>query len=240
MALTAPVHYILPLLVLACSKAPEAVIESVPAAEVASEEGGAMPIFHSPGWKDERKRRAMLGLSYESGRAVPVPDEVRDVLAGLGAADLPRLIAEGHAALAENRVLDAIAVFTRATLLTPEDPERYVELGRSLHVFRLEHHASAAYRTGLELAPDHSELTFLVGDAAWRDGELEEAVALFERAVRLDPEHSRAWGRLARAHFFAERDDGAWRAVHRAEELGEPIPPQLRDRLAGRTPEPVR
>lgn len=224
----------------ACSKAPEAVAESGSAAEVAREGVGAQPSSQDPDWRDERKHRALLGLSYESGRAVPVAEELREVLAGLDAADLPRLITEGREALGENRTLAAIALFTRAALLTPEDPERYVELGRSLHASTLEHHASAAYRTGLELAPDHAELTFRVGDAAWRRGEFAEALALFGRAVRLDPDHSRAWGRLARAHFFAERDDAAWHAVHRAEELGEPIPPQLRDRLTARTPEPVR
>ncbi len=237
-----PKRLLVPLAVLtaACSKAPEAVPEPVSAQEVAHEGGGARPVSQDPDWKDERKRRALLGLSYESGRATPVPDELREVLAGLDAADLPRLIPEGRAALAGNRALDAIALFTRAALLTPEDPERYVDLGQSLHAFKLARQASAAYRTGLELAPDHAELNFRVGDAAWRGGDFEEAVALFERAVRLDPEHSRAWGRLVRAHCFAERDDAAWRAVHRAEELGEPIPPQLRDRLAARTPQPVR
>jgi Flp pilus assembly protein TadD len=171
---------------------------------------------------------------------VAVPDEARTVLADLTAQDLPDLIARGRDALAENRALDATARFTRAALLAPEDPERYVDLGHALHASRLERQAFAAYRTGLDLAPEHAELTFLVADAAWRGGEFEDAMGLFARATQLDREHGGAWGRLARGHFFAGRDDAAWRCVHRAEELGETIPPQLRERLAARTSEPVR
>jgi hypothetical protein len=63
---------------------------------------------------------------------------------------------------------------------------------------------------------------------------------LFERTVRLYPEHGASWGRLARAYFFTERDEAAWKAVHRAEMFGEPIPIQLRERLVSRSPEPMR
>ncbi len=234
--------FLLVLFAVACSTSPESLEEADLRPAVGTGGGGAAPPTPDASWKSERKRLAMLGLEYqigeEEGRVVPAADEAREVLAGLGPADLDRLIAEGLAARAENRALDAIALTTRAVLLAPEDAERYLELGESLDGFLLEEQALAAYRTGLELSPKHVELTLRVGDAAWRRGSFDKAVSLFHRATELDPDSGEAWSQLARAHFFAGRDDACWRAMHRAEALGESVPPQLRAQLSARTPEP--
>ena len=222
----------------ACSKAPQArstTDEGIGRSEAEGESPGLEPVSD---WRSERKRVAMLGLSYETGRAVPVPDEVRQVLSGLSAADVERLVAEGRTAFEENRALDAIALFTRAALLDPDAPARYLDLGAALLAFKLEQQATAAYETGRELAPDDAELVFRVGDMAWRRAETDRAVALFERAVELDPNHGPAWGRLARIRYFEQQDDLAWQAIHRARELGEPMPVQLIAELATRTPDP--
>lgn len=234
--------FLLVLFAVACSKSSESPEEANPRPAVDVGGGGAAPIAPETSWKSERKRLAMLGLDYqtsaEGGRVVPAPREAREVLAGLGPADLDRLVAEGRAARAENRALDAIALGTRAVLLAPADAERYLELGEALHGFQLEDQALAAYRTGLELSPKHVKLTLRVGDAAWRRGSFDEAASLFQRATELDPESGEAWSLLVRAHFFAERDDACWLAVHRTEILGEEVPPQLRAQLSARTPEP--
>ena len=186
----------------ACSKAPQArstTDEGIGRSEAEGESPGLEPVSD---WRSERKRVAMLGLSYETGRAVPVPDEVRQVLSGLSAADVERLVA--------------------------------------LLAFKLEQQATAAYETGRALAPDDAELVFRVGDMAWRRAETDRAVALFQRAVELDPNHGPAWGRLARIRYFEQQDDLAWQAIHRARELGEPMPDQLVASLANRTPDPNR
>ncbi len=223
------------LLASSCSETPrpEAAGASGPTLDV----GGAEPVSN---WKSERKRLAMLGLDYDSGRAVVVPREALEVLTGLSETDLPALRTEGAAQTQANDMLAAIATYTRIVLLEPGVAANYVPLGQSLLGFKLERQADAAYRTGLEVGPTSAELNFRVADFDWRAGNFAEALAGFERAVELDPDHAASWGRIARAHFFAERDVDAWTAVHRAEKLGEPMPPQLRDRLAARTPEPAR
>lgn len=211
------------------------------AAASAIEGGGLSPDLN---WKVERKRLAMLGLSYESGRARVVPSEAASLLAKAGdpidAKLLPQLQREGQVALAENRALDGIALFTKAVLLEPGVADHYVPLGRALQAFNLESQAIAAWETGHELDPDHVQLTFHVADMAYRQGDRDRACALYQRTLDLDPEHAATWGRLARISYYDESDDEAWREIHRAEELGEAIPALMRARLAARSPEPQR
>ena len=232
----------------ACSETPEGALApqsladspDTRAAVVPAEARASAGLEPVGDWRDERKRIAMLGLTYDSGRAVPVASEVPDVLAGLRKADVPRLIEEGRAAFAENRALDAIPAFTRVVLLEPEVADHYVELGAALYLVKLEKQTIAAFETGLEIDPSHAELNFRVADMADRANDDERAVALYERAIALDATHGRAWGRLARIHFFEQSDDAAWQAIHRAEDLGEAIPVQMKKLLSDRTPEPAR
>lgn len=208
-----------------------------PTATTAEGEGaGLEPVSD---WRSERKRIAMLGLDYSTGRVVPTA-EARTVLSGLDAGDVPALLEEGRLAFAENRALDAIPAFTRVVLLEPQVAEHYVELGTALYSFKLEPQAIAAYETGMELDPQDAELVFHVADMADRLGDDERALTLYERAVAIDANHGRAWGRLARLHYYAQEDDAAWVAVHQAEANGEDMPVVLRNTLASRTPEPAR
>ena len=223
------------LLASSCSEPGES--GSVQASDPAVGAGGVEPVSN---WKSERKRIAMLGLNYDSGRAVPVPHEVEEVLAGLSPDDVPRLLDEGREQMAGNRALEAIATYTRVVLLTEGTAEHYLDLAYSLLAFKLEDQGEAAYRTGLDLDPENAEFVYFVGDWDWRHGNRDEAVAKWERVLELDSDHGAAWGRLARAHYFAERDLEAWEAFHRAEDLGEEMPSQMRGLLAARTPEPIR
>ena len=229
---------LIPLALLASSCSESSESNAIQASDpVVVDTGGVEPVSN---WKSERKRIAMLGLNYDSGMAVPVPSEVEEVLSGLSTDDLPRLQAEGREQMAGNRALEAIATYTRVVLLTEGVAEHYLDLGYSLLAFKLDDQGEAAYRTGLDLDPDNAELVYHVGDWDWRRGNFDEAVTRWERVLELDTEHGATWGRLARAHFYAERDMQAWDAFHRAEDLGEEMPPQMRDLLAARTPEPVR
>jgi len=232
----------------ACSETPKGALAPQRLPDPSDSKAAVVPAETKPSaglepvsdWRDERKRIAMLGLSYETGRAVPVASEVPGVLAGLGDGDVPRLLEEGRAAYAENRALDAIPAFTRVVLLEPTVAGHYVELGTALYSFKLEKQAIAAFETGLALDPNDAELNFRVADMADRANDDERAVALYQHAIALDATHGRAWGRLARIHFFEQDDDAAWQAIHRAEELGEAIPVQMRKLLSDRTPEPAR
>ncbi len=201
------------------------------------EGGGLSPVLNG---KNERKRLAMLGLDYGSGRAVRVPAEAEALLFGLSPSNLQALAAEGQAALDENRALAAIPAFTKVVLLEPNMAEHYLPLGFALRAFKLESQAIAAWETGHELDPTHPDLAFRVADMAHRYGDSARAITLYNQTVKTHPGHGPTWGRLARLRYFEESDDAAWDAIHRAEELGEPIPLVMRSSLAARSPEPKR
>lgn len=191
-------------------------------------------------WKSERKRLAMLGLSYENGVVQRVDHEAKDVLAGLSTADLPRLIEQATNEFQLNRQLDAIASWTKVALLAPDVADHYLSLGLALQGFKLETQAQAAFRHGLGLDPSHVDLNLRVADIHWRNGDFEQAAEGFEGVLGLDENNAEAWGRLARGHFYAERDAQAWEAIQRTQELGGRIPPQMIALLSARTPEPIR
>jgi tetratricopeptide (TPR) repeat protein len=199
--------------------------------------GGAEPVSN---WKDEEKRLAMRGLAYDSGRALIVDAEARHVVPRPDPALADGALAEGRELLERNRALEALGAFTRAVLHDPARGDGYLGLGEAFLLKKMNAQAEAALCTGLERAPASAELTFRVADVTWRRGDRDAATAGFAAAVRLDSAHVAAWQRLMRAHYYAEDDRAAWSALHRVEDLGGDVPPQLRERLASRTPEPLR
>ncbi len=225
----------------ACSPGPETV-PPVPSSEVASAQsssplGGVEPVAN---WKSERKRIAMLGLRYDGSSVERVDSEAQSVLTGLSAADLPRLIEEATAEYEANRQLDAIATWTQVALLEPAEADHYFHLGLALRGFKLESQAHAAFQHGLRLQPDHVELSLSVANLEWGAAEFDQAVERYGAVLDIDENNVDAWGRLARAHFYAERDSEAWDAIHRTQDLGGRIPAQMIALLSARTPDPTR
>lgn len=210
---------------------------SSPEQAPAAEQGGLEPVTN---WKSERKRLAMLGLSYEGSVVQRVEAEAQNVLAGLSQADLPRLIEQATSEFQLNRQLDAIASWTRVALLAPDVADHYLSLGLALQGFKLETQAQTAFRHGLSLEPSHVKLNLEVAGIHWKNGDFDQAVEDFEGVLELDDKNAEAWGALARGHFYAERDAQAWEAIHRTQDLGGRIPPQMIALLSARTPEPIR
>lgn len=234
-----------------CSSEPDA-MTSVPNPEGVTLQG-ADSSMDSPGgtepvaqWKAERKRLAMLGLRYEGTQVQRVEEEAAAVLEGLSAADLSQLISRATEEYESNHQLDAIASWTRVVLLDPTEAEHYLHLGLALRGFKLETQAEAAFRHGLGLSPEHVELNLRVASMEWGAARLDEgagfgeAVERYGKVLQIDDRNAEAWSRLARAHFYAERDDEAWRAIQRTQELGGRIPAQMIALLSARTPEPTR
>jgi len=221
-----------------CSPETVAQLEDEVIATSAAPPDGARPVSD---YKDERKRAALLGLAYESGRAVLVPEEARRLVAGPDAAASAREARLAEELTRENRILEAVAARTRAVLLAPEDARRYLELGDTLLLPKgWDDKAEAAYRTSLDLDPSDPDAHARLGNVLWRAGERDAAIAALSEAVRLEPGHGAAHKLLAKIHFLLREDAGAWREIHLAERAGEAIPPQMRAQLASRSPEPER
>lgn len=190
-------------------------------------------------YKDERKRLALRGLDYASGRVVPTA-EAAELVSGVDARLAEQELARGRGMTARNETLDSVAAHTRAVLLAPDEARMYEGLGLALYTNRLYRQAEAAFRTGLDLEPSSASLHYWMGDVSWRLDERERAVAELEEALRLDPRHGAAYVRLASLRYYLGDDAGAWRALHAAEDLGAPLPSALRGHLAQRMPEPPR
>lgn len=191
-------------------------------------------------WKSERKRLALRGLAYDSGRALVVPAEAREVVPVPDPAQVDEALSAGRALFAANDQLGAVAAYTRAVLHDPAGADGYLGLGEALLLLKLDAEAEAALRSGLARAPRSAELTYRLADVCWRRGERDEAARGFAAAVALDPQHVAAWERLLRVHFYAADDAAAWGALRRVEDLGGAVPAQLRAALSARTPEPPR
>ncbi|MBU0638553.1 MAG: hypothetical protein KKB50_06785 [Planctomycetes bacterium] len=191
-------------------------------------------------YRHERLRQAMAGLSYDSGR-VAVDEEFAATIATRGDHDAAAAEYElGEDLLLEqNDRIGAIAAFTRAVLIWPEEARFYDGLGRALLWKGKASEAIAAFRTGLDLEPQSVELHFLLADTLNRIGDAAGATAGYETVLELDPGHAAAHGRLARLCYYAGDDEGAWRHIAAAEQGGEVLPAQLPLLLKGQMPRPT-
>lgn len=191
-------------------------------------------------WKEEQTALAMRGLRYDSGRVerdepiateiAPKPDRARAL------AEMARGI-ELHET---NQKTGALAALTRAALFAPRESEIYIHLGRVLEMKGKVSHALAAFRTALDLAPDSIDARIALAKSLQRSGDGPAAIEMWNDVVERDADNAEAHGRLAILHYYQNDYPTAWLHVHAAEELSESVPPQFRNLLASRSPEPSR
>jgi hypothetical protein len=190
----------------------------------------------SPDWRRERERLAMRGLRYDTGR-VEIDEAFAATVPGRGdVAAAQAEYARGLDLLANNRQLEALATFTRAVIMAPDQAEFYAELGRVLmYQGGLSRQALAALRTGLDLAPDSVELHYLLADLYNRVNERDAAVAEYNTVLALDSANGDAHARLAVLSYFAGDTPAAWEHYHAAQALGADVPVQLVPLLNGQS-----
>ena len=188
----------------------------------------------SPDWRRERERLAMRGLRYDTGR-VEIDEAFAATVPGRGdVAAAEAEYARGLALLADNRQLEALATFTRAVIMAPDQAEFYAGLGRVLmYQGGLAQQALAAVYTGLDLAPNSVELHYLLADLRGRLGEREAAAAEFDTVLSLDPTNGDAHERLAMLSYYAGDTAAAWEHYRAAQALGADVPVQLEALLNG-------
>lgn len=76
-----------------------------------------------------------------------------------------------------------------------------------------------------------AEVYFYIGNAQFRMGMLEDAVASWEECAGLNPKYSMVYNNLALAYWQQGRLDEARRSLATAEELGFPVNPQFKKDL---------
>ncbi len=107
------------------------------------------------------------------------------------------------AALMGKRIESALHCAHEAVASNPEDARYAFVLGRSLKAAGDRAGAALAYRRAIELQPSHAEAMVSLGIVLKDQEQLEEAIALYDRALAIDPRLSAAHAN--RAHALALR-----------------------------------
>ncbi len=127
-------------------------------------------------------------------------------------------IAYGNFLFAQGRARDAVDPYERATVLAPDNPNAFSNLG-SAHMlagdFEL---AGRALARALEIEPRRSGYSNS-GSVHYYLGNYRLAEEMFRKAIELAPADHRLWGNLADTLRFDSRPDEARQAYRRALEL---------------------
>ena len=112
--------------------------------------------------------------------------------------------AQGYLALArqyegEERALQAIDAYRKATLAAPDDADMHNALGVALARQAQFGPAVLALRRAVALAPERAQLLNNLGYALLLDGRMEEARAIIRLTLAMDPQHAQASRNLAYA-----------------------------------------
>lgn len=201
----------------------------VQARQVGAESIAAQTASASPEWfdKHERLRRALEGLSFDTGVVEVDAELADDLIAGLDGVAAEDRIADGFGHLQVNRPVDAIMAFKEAILLNADAVDAFRGLAGALIVKGKVDEAGAALRTALDLEPLSAQTHFDLGMVFVRLGDRLAAIDAFQSALSIDATHADAHIRLAIVLYYEVDFDGAWDHVHAAAALGRAAPPQF-------------
>lgn len=111
------------------------------------------------------------------------------------AGDLSSPLRLGETLLAQHKPAQALDLFREALARNPEDAESHAAAGYALYLAQGSagvEEAREYLRAALERAPELASAYFFLGVIARDEGHEAEAVALFERAVEIDPKYGPA------------------------------------------------
>jgi adenylate cyclase len=129
-------------------------------------------------------------------------------------------IAYGKFLATHGRHAAAIPVFERATLLAPDNPNAFNNLGGAyLHLGDFDKSAKAFARS-LAIEPRRASYSN-TGAVEYYRGRHREAAQMFRKAIALAPADHRLWGNLADALLFGSQAAEAQKTYRRAFELAE-------------------
>ncbi len=176
----------------------------------------------------EASYRRALELAPESpeihtnlSKALLDMGRVEDSIASAGRAlQLNPKLAEAHENLA-NALINvnfeqAVSHYRIALESHPDDAELNSKLGIALRLLGRTAEAEASLRKAMERDPKYAPAIAALAEARADRGEFDQARALFEQALALDPELSDAWVGLSRLRKFSP-DDASW--LEQAERL---------------------
>ena len=182
----------------------------------------------------EQWNKATRGLEFATSSGLL---EVERVAGGT-----PETAAEHLAAaddlLAGNRIMEAMEQYGLAARHDPDLADAYVGIGLLLTRKGKHEEAIVSFRTALDRDESHLDARYRLAMALWSASRQFEAIDEMNRVLTEDDGHAKAHERLAVWHYFTGDFTDAWYHLHRAEELGQPVPGQLASLLSQRMVDP--
>ena len=126
----------------------------------------------------------------------------------------------GYFLYSQGRVPDAVSQYERATLLTPDNPTAWSNLGGAYFLMGDFQKAAAASARSLALEPRRASYAN-TGTMQYYLGRYSEAVEMYRKAIEYTPADHRLWGNLADALFYDSRPTQARQSYRRALELAD-------------------
>lgn len=110
----------------------------------------------------------------------------------------------------------AVDAYRQSLIISPRYLQGYVRLGQSLVTLERYDEAEAAFQVVLELVQDQPAALVGAGDVAMGRGAYSDAIGLYRRALRLEPEARAIYRKIADAERAAGDDDAADKAMSQA------------------------
>jgi Flp pilus assembly protein TadD len=179
-------------------------------------------------------KEAMKGLQYENDEVTIDQTAATEVLQGLDRSRAADEFQHGIELLNRNDVIESIRFLTRAVLLEPDNAGFHTGLGKGLLVKQKLPQARAALNTALKLDPANADARFLLADVLNREGSYDLAMIELETLLDQDADYPKAHTRMAIWSYYAGQLERANEHLAIARALGQPVPPQFENLLAGR------
>jgi TolB-like protein/Tfp pilus assembly protein PilF len=129
-------------------------------------------------------------------------------------------IAYGNFLFGQGRPTEAVVFYERASILAPDNPNAFNNLGSAYMLAGDFDRASRALERSIAIEPRRGSYSGL-GSVQYYLGRYELAEDMFRKAIELAPADHRLWGNLADTLRFDARPDEAREAYRRALELAD-------------------
>jgi tetratricopeptide (TPR) repeat protein len=124
-----------------------------------------------------------------------------------------RLGRAGWEAIQAGRIPEAARSFQEAIAANPKEATFFLGAGLAAHLQRQEGEARTALEEALRLNPKLTAASLLLGEIAFRAGDLEAAIKTYEEALKVAPDHAQIRTRLERWRKEAALHEGFQQAL---------------------------